>query len=1423
VYTGFARNTSLPCSGTASLRRNFWTSDQTSNIQSVTWLSSGLDLTISFDYKIIDFSSPNPATPNSPNWGEFFVEVSTDGGANYTISAGTINTSNHTPSTSCSNVSYMVPGSSLPEGSSLRVRLRGQRAAGDYWFYIDNVVLMQDGACGSFLHPGRPCDDGNPNTFSDTVDANCDCVGSPMTNPTPCGLNLPIPDNGCGINNSLMLQLPVTGQSDSLGVNVQLQSVDIITTHTFNSDLRIFLVSPNGVQRQLVNGRGSSFDNFGNPANCPNAVLKLQDGATAPSGITGNNVTGVFAPEQTLAGFNDGSNPNGNWTLRICDAAVGDVGALQYVALNFLSCTAPSAIVTTTDDCPNGQFPITVNLTDLGSASSINIATSVGDTLFNIASTGMYSFGPYAFGTPVGITLIHDSNSGCNQFLGTFTSTGSDCPLTNPSACGLNLSIPDNGCASNTFLEKEIAVTGQPNALGINVQFQSVDIITTHTFNGDLRIFLVSPNGVQRELVNRRGSLGDNFGNPANCPNAVLKLRDGAAALTGITGNNVTGVFAPEQTLSGFNDSSNPNGNWTIRICDAVSGDVGTLQYVALNFGCLSPGATVSTTDDCPNGQFTLNVNISNLGGLRDATIATSVGDTLFNVGFIGIFEFGPYAFGTPVSVTLINPSDPSCNLSLGTFTSTGSTCPLNNPSNCGLNLSIPDNGCGSNTYLEKEIGVTGQPNALGINVQLQSVDIITTHTFNGDLRIFLVSPNGVQRELVNRRGSIGDNFGNPANCPNSVLKLRDGAAAPTGITGNNVTGVFAPEQTLAGFNDGSNPNGNWTIRICDAASGDVGALQYVALNFGCIAPEGTSTLVTSCIDNQFFIDIDVTSVGQADTVYIFANSMLVSSTTTIGTTQIGPFDSGSTVAVTLQDSNDASCNSVLTTITYTCPPVNDLCADAIAIDCDMSALGTTVGATGMGQPSTFCGTTPGNLGVWYTFVGSGNMMTVSVCNEGTNFDTKLNIYSGSCGISNLVCVAGNDDTSDPGCQIGAFNRKSKVTIASTAGTTYYVLVSGFGSAAGQLELTLEGCCQTTISCVNGSVSFDGEQSLPIDANASASINPGSCEVSSLVAVPTSIACDQLGMVVPVTINALDNNGDVSASCISNITVMGLPCGWSAPSNGINCPDGSSASSNVSGDAWTVNSNGCYSGNFANDVAAYAKNTLCGNGSITARVTSISGLAWAGIVMRENSMPGSKKAELTTNLSNFARRIFRTITGATALPQQMSAPGRFWLRLTRNNNQFSMHVSADGVTWFFAGAQNIVMPSCIEVGLVVTNYNGSTNIAAMFDNVSISSSMSMNGVVAAQQGSFLGTQEEIHLFPNPSSGVFYTDIQSYLHKSIGLEVRSIDGRLVYMERIDKVEQSILETDISSLPAGFYIVTIKSSDRIDASKPLIIKR
>jgi len=145
-------------------------------------------------------------------------------------------------------------------------------------------------------------------------------------------------------------------------------------------------------------------------------------------------------------------------------------------------------------------------------------------------------------------------------------------------------------------------------------------------------------------------------------------------------------------------------------------------------------------------------------------------------------------------------------------------------------------------------------------------------------------------------------------------------------------------------------------------------------------------------------------------------------------------------------------------------PPANDLCADAAPIICGETASGTTVGASNTGAPTEFCGTTPGGGGIWYSFsVDVPTTVGVTTCNEGTNFDTKLNVYSGSCEV--LDCVGGDDDGSllginpDPACVVdetgSTLNRASAVSFEAAPGVDYFFYVSGFGSAEGNFELSV--------------------------------------------------------------------------------------------------------------------------------------------------------------------------------------------------------------------------------------------------------------------------------------------------------------------------------------------------------------------------------
>lgn len=133
-------------------------------------------------------------------------------------------------------------------------------------------------------------------------------------------------------------------------------------------------------------------------------------------------------------------------------------------------------------------------------------------------------------------------------------------------------------------------------------------------------------------------------------------------------------------------------------------------------------------------------------------------------------------------------------------------------------------------------------------------------------------------------------------------------------------------------------------------------------------------------------------------------------------------------------------------TTSFLIPPANDLCANAQPLACGLTLSGTTVGATATDDPTGSCTVRVDAGGVFYSIAGTGASITVSTCGAGTNYDSKLFVYSGTCGA--YVCVGGNDDAG------GSCGEASAVTFNSVVGTSYLIFVSGYLTETGNFVLS---------------------------------------------------------------------------------------------------------------------------------------------------------------------------------------------------------------------------------------------------------------------------------------------------------------------------------------------------------------------------------
>ncbi|MEO5643490.1 MAG: CotH kinase family protein [Bacteroidia bacterium] len=110
-------------------------------------------------------------------------------------------------------------------------------------------------------------------------------------------------------------------------------------------------------------------------------------------------------------------------------------------------------------------------------------------------------------------------------------------------------------------------------------------------------------------------------------------------------------------------------------------------------------------------------------------------------------------------------------------------------------------------------------------NSGLETICINLNHTYDGDLEISIIAPDGTSKVLASGLGGGGQNYTNT--CFNGY--------APTAIGSSNppFTGTFTPQGLMGMVNNGQNGNGVWTLRVRDMAAQDVGTLLSWSLTFG--------------------------------------------------------------------------------------------------------------------------------------------------------------------------------------------------------------------------------------------------------------------------------------------------------------------------------------------------------------------------------------------------------------------------------------------------------------------------------------------------------------------------------------------------------------------------------------------------------------
>ena len=155
-----------------------------------------------------------------------------------------------------------------------------------------------------------------------------------------------------------------------------------------------------------------------------------------------------------------------------------------------------------------------------------------------------------------------------------------------------------------------------------------------------------------------------------------------------------------------------------------------------------------------------------------------------------------------------------------------------------------------------------------------------------------------------------------------------------------------------------------------------------------CALPTADYTLTPDCDGNQFFIDVNVTSLGDATSLVISndfdANTVQA---TALGVYQVGPFAFGNNVKVFVTNEQNGNCVISSPTLGLLgCPPANDECANALVATvnagstCDATTPGTILAASPSNVPAGSCGGNP-NDDVWFQFTALNEVQLISLIN----------------------------------------------------------------------------------------------------------------------------------------------------------------------------------------------------------------------------------------------------------------------------------------------------------------------------------------------------------------------------------------------------------------------------------------------------------
>jgi hypothetical protein len=306
---------------------------------------------------------------------------------------------------------------------------------------------------------------------------------------------------------------------------------------------------------------------------------------------------------------------------------------------------------------------------------------------------------------------------------------------------------------------------------------------------------------------------------------------------------------------------------------------------------------------------------------------------------------------------------------------------------------------------------------------------------------------------------------------------------------------------------------------------------------------------------------------------------------------------------------------------------------------------------------------------------------------------------------------------------------------------------------------------------------------------------------------PSDFDCDDLMQTFDVLVTAQDDSGN-SSSCIASITVFegtALPQPWAGidvgnPGTG-NTYEYSPCSQPP---VYTVQAGAANNSQTGDNLATIAQ-TLCGDFSIEVKIEAVTSNAWAGLMARESSAPGSKMLGMYSNLGSIVRWESRSIASAPKAINLFQRPFPYWLRLVRQGNLFIGYYSTNGSSYSIVNLQSLPLGSCLEVGVAAFTSLPGQAATAVFSNLTASGGAAPSSSAPGYTLEPAQAARAARLWPNPAREAFTLEIPEAAAET-RLRLLNQLGQPLEERRVLPGESQV-EWQVGHLPAGVYFVEV----------------